>query len=518
MVCFASRDRFATVFLLQNPTDCSVLRNFGSFFRGESPLRTLNNKSHNSMKRAKTFFLSALLAASLLSCNERTTVTIVSTNDIHAAISNFSRLATLVDSLRAEGEVILVDAGDQFTGNPYVDEISDPGMPMRELTNKLDFDLSALGNHAFDYGQEQLGRLNKRTNYPLLCANMEEEGSPIGDIKAYHVEERNGVSFCFLALLDLVEERNLPDCNPELVDGLTFKNYKEVLPAYKDLDEKYDVVVAMSHLGYENDLELAALMPELDLIIGGHSHTVLEKAKVVSGVPITQTGKSLRYAGVTTFQIDGDEVVGMDYKLVPMDEHLAKDKEVEAMIQTYLNIPEFDEVLAQAPETIYGKEAIGTIICDALKEKTETQFALYNKYGVRTDSIVAGDIKKKDIYKIEPFENTVYTASITIGRLKKLILDAYKEIDELNILMSGGRYDIVLNKKQALVLLYDDKGKELRNNKAKCTVTLSNFIVSTNQLEDVSKPTNMLVKDILSDYFKTQKKVAKKANTSRIVK
>ena len=103
--------------------------------------------------------ISLLLCAALCACAPREKVVIIlSTNDIHAQIQNFPQLATAVAECRDTASVILVDAGDRWTGNAYVDQ-AEGRRPVLELMNELGYDVATLGNHEFDHGQAFLGRM-----------------------------------------------------------------------------------------------------------------------------------------------------------------------------------------------------------------------------------------------------------------------------------------------------------------------------------------------------------------------
>ncbi len=124
------------------------------------------------MKRFLALALTVLLSG--CSCEQR--VVVVSTNDIHSSIDNFPRLATLVEGLReAEGEdrVLLVDAGDRWTGNPFVDIAPEPLWPIVELQNELGYDVTTLGNHEFDWGQPRLRERIDGMDFPAVLANIE---------------------------------------------------------------------------------------------------------------------------------------------------------------------------------------------------------------------------------------------------------------------------------------------------------------------------------------------------------
>ncbi|MBQ1174036.1 MAG: metallophosphoesterase, partial [Alistipes sp.] len=127
------------------------------------------------MQKNLIFILTALLA--LVSCAqpksaEESHIYIISTNDMHANIEAMPRLATLVEEFEAKGEVVLVDSGDRVTGNAYVDDDAEPGIPMIELMNEVGYDVVTLGNHEFDKGREVLYAMAKASDFEWVCSNM----------------------------------------------------------------------------------------------------------------------------------------------------------------------------------------------------------------------------------------------------------------------------------------------------------------------------------------------------------
>ena len=192
-----------------------------------------------------------LLAVTLYCCkNESGTpgkVVIVSTNDMHAQLARFPLLATLIQQKKTEGgEVIVVDAGDRFSGNPYVDHALERGEPMIRLMNKVGYDVVTMG--------------------------------------------RGGLIFCFFSLIQ-TGANHLPATNPANLEDISFRYFKDVVPEYKRVAEECDVMIGLTHLGFANDSLLALVMPELEVIVGGHSHTVIrEPKKVFEGYRNSRSG------------------------------------------------------------------------------------------------------------------------------------------------------------------------------------------------------------------------------------
>ena len=185
---------------------------------------------------------------------DTTRIVLLSVNDMHAKIDNFPRFKSLVDSIKGCHEnVLLLSAGDIFTGNPVVDQYPDKGYPMIQLMNLTGFNASALGNHEFDYSWKHLDSL--RMN-PILCANIFYNEAPPLDIKPYVIIKLgNGVSVGILGLIQ-INEAGLPDSHPSRLSGISFKPGIEVAPDYKWLADSCNIVIGLSHLGFETDVEV----------------------------------------------------------------------------------------------------------------------------------------------------------------------------------------------------------------------------------------------------------------------
>ena len=190
-----------------------------------------------------------LLCAALCACAPREKVVIIlSTNDIHAQIQNFPQLATAVAECRDTASVILVDAGDRWTGNAYVDQ-AEGRRPVLELMNELGYDVATLGNHEFDYGYAQLAENMKAAKFKVLCADvLGADGKTIFD--ANTIIEKGGVKIGFFGL-ETPEAQT--KANPALIKGLKFDtDLKAVAEKQLEALKDDDVVIALSHLGVDD--------------------------------------------------------------------------------------------------------------------------------------------------------------------------------------------------------------------------------------------------------------------------
>lgn len=339
-------------------------------------------------------------------------VTILGINDMHANIDKLPHLAACLKSERAEQpELLLLSAGDNRTGSPYVDAVSQPGMPMIQLMNQLGFDLSCLGNHEFDSGKEALRNCIDAAQFPFICANVSSDSRAALNLKPYHFFERNGVRICVLGLLQL-GIRGQPDVHPDCVRGLEFRHPFDVVRDYAFLREKCDILILLTHLGFEDDVRLANLFPEADVIIGGHTHTRVEKETIVNGVLITQAENKVQFITRITFDVADGHVTKRTHKLIHLRDFPA-DAEILRAVQVVKNNPEMRRELAMVEKDIPRRESLGCLMADALRHCAGTDIAVVNIGGVRLRDFPAGPIRVEDCYRLDPFGNHIVTLRVS---------------------------------------------------------------------------------------------------------
>lgn len=244
---------------------------------------------------------------------------ILHTNDVHsnieplssgrnAGFGGFQRRANYIESIRKEHpNVLLLDAGDFNQGTPYYTLFK--GNMEVMLYNAMGYEVVCLGNHEFDDGQEALATRLKEAEFKIICANFDFSKTPLKDIvEPYTIIYKGGKKIGIIgALLDLngfVSKKS--------IEGLKYKNpigvVNKLAKQLKKKDE-CDLVIVLSHIGYKGngkkrpgDLELARYTKNVDIIIGGHSHTFLEQPTIVKNsagkdVIVTQTGALGVYVG-----------------------------------------------------------------------------------------------------------------------------------------------------------------------------------------------------------------------------
>lgn len=268
-----------------------------------------------------------LLPKELFASGELIKLTVMHTNDMHCHIDPFSdsnaeypgrggmvRLATLIESCRAENpNLLLLDAGDMFQGTPYFNYFK--GEIMLKIMSKIGYNAGTIGNHEFDNGLGDILSALKFANFPIITSNYDFSDTILaGRTQTHLILNKGGIKVGIyglgIELAGLVGEMNYG--NTHYLDPLkTALKMERLLKK----DHKCDLVICLSHLGfsYENgkisDLSLAPHTKYTDLIIGGHTHTFLEKPLVLNNsvgkqILINQAGWAALGAGKIEFVFD----------------------------------------------------------------------------------------------------------------------------------------------------------------------------------------------------------------------
>ncbi|MCX6276731.1 MAG: bifunctional UDP-sugar hydrolase/5'-nucleotidase [Bacteroidetes bacterium] len=428
------------------------------------------------------FFLLPLLLFSQDPAQKKPTeVIILHVNDMHSKIDNMAKLAYLADSLRRfHPFVFLVAAGDNFTGNPVVDMIPDKGFPMVDMMNRCGFNLSAMGNHEFDMGQEMFNKRMAQAKFPFICCNLNAFGATLKQPRPFQVfGAGNGDSIAFLGLIQL-DDNGLPSAHPSNMKGITFTNGLVKAREYSWLKDRYGIMIGLSHLGVDDDIRLADSMPQFDVIIGGHSHTLLEKPLMEKNVMIVQAEANLRYVGKLTLMIQKGHLISRSDEVIPFTILKNEKPEVRNYIDEVNNNKEFNKVIGFAEKPLEGVDELGSLMTDALTAQLKVDIAFQNKGGIRVQSMNAGNITLKDIYKLDPFNNQVILFSMTADEIKSLICYGYRHEKGIDLQVSGMSYEVTDDgaTKCISVKMLDKSGKLLDSSK-EYLVAMNNYMAYT---------------------------------------
>ncbi|NLA48430.1 MAG: bifunctional metallophosphatase/5'-nucleotidase [Bacteroidales bacterium] len=473
-----------------------------------------------------TLFLSGLLSACgssrkavPISRDERQVV-IFAVNDMHAAIDNFPKFAYIADSLRViYPDMLLVGSGDNQTGNPVNDQYPERGLPMIELMNATGFNLSAVGNHEFDSSPEGFSNLIRKADFDFICANMSADNSDNFKIEPWKIITLpNGLKLAFLGLLQ-INRNGIPDSHPEKLKGFSFRSPFEAARDYFWLKEQSDIFIALTHIGFENDVKLAETMPPgIDLIIGGHSHTRVEKEQIHNGIMITQAENKLNYGTLIRLSLKDDGTLERSMRLISIRKAANENPSIRAMVDKYNDNPLLREVIAWTDDGFSSKEELGYLMADAQRDAAAADIALVNPGGVRIRSLEKGPVRIMDVYQLDPFGNDLIVTRLTGEEIHSLMLSAYPMDDSQPVFSSGIFIVLKPGTKGELadVTLLTGSGAPLDMNKT-YTVAMNSYMtqVYRYQHNDPGQSLYISTADALISYLKKNQNIRSYRNEKR---
>lgn len=373
-------------------------------------------------------------------------VTILHTNDIHGSflpitikpddgnerereLGGILALNHFVKKIRQDQKnVLLLDAGDFMTGNPICDMEYEGalGGPMIKFFNYIGYEGMSPGNHEFDISVENAKKLFSLCDFPVFSANLFSLDNNLFTAEPYQIYSKGNLVIGVIGVIvdDLPNYLN----RPQKDQVLTKPSLPIIDSLAQILDPITDLIVVLSHSGLEMDKSVAEkLGSEVDIIIGGHSHSRLEKVMQVNRKLIVQTGSKLRNLGRLDLTVVADTVQSFNYSLIPLwNEGISKDTVLFNEVSTYKRLidEEYGKVIGEL-KTAWRRSGdsesnIGNYITDCIRNFSESDFALINSGGIRQD-LARGPIKKLDVKNILPFNNSITKFEATGKQIMDLI-------------------------------------------------------------------------------------------------
>ena len=368
-----------------------------------------------------------------------------------------ARVKTMIDQLRAELEgenFIVVDAGDQYQGSLMYTTYK--GDVEAEMMEKIGFDVMAVGNHEFDDGDEGLLKLVDNVSFPVISGNLDVSRSNIlaDKVQNHVVLEVGGERIGIISALatDTVETSSPSE-------AVIFQDEIESLSADVATltDEGVTKIIALTHVGLPKDMAIAAAVPGIDAIVGGHSHTYLSASDpdragayptFVSQddgtmVPVVQAYAYSKYVGhlELTFDDEGN-VTHAEGDTILLDASVEEDPEIVARVAELAGpIEEMKtRVVAEASEAIEGNREVcramecpmGNLVADAMLDRVKdqgVQIAIQNGGGLRA-SIDAGEVTMGEVLSVLPFQNTLSTFEVTGEQIVAALENGVSQVEE----------------------------------------------------------------------------------------
>ncbi|MHC4780972.1 MAG: bifunctional metallophosphatase/5'-nucleotidase, partial [Planctomycetota bacterium] len=338
---------------------------------------------------------------------------------------------------KAGGHAILVDAGDFYAGTPEGN--MNKGRLCVEMMNAAGYSAVCLGNHEFDDGAENTEALAEKARFPFLCSNIQVKGvdSPPAWLKPYVILDLGGVKVGILGALTV---------DTKVISGgsgtMEFLDEVEALgkAVSQAKAEGAALVVALTHVGFDRDKEISKALPSIPLIIGGHSHTYLKRGwrDGESGALVAQAGGHATHLGRVDMMVSKKtgEVVSVKSSLVflagawapPDSEVRSLLEEKSADIRKIMDavIGETTHALERGGRRFRGVSSpLGNLLADLMRKGGEADLGFHNRTGIR-DAVPAGPVTLRQIHRVCPFGNTVFTMDLAGKDVLELLEYALK--------------------------------------------------------------------------------------------
>jgi 5'-nucleotidase len=404
--------------------------------------------------------------------------TILHSNDIHgdflaevrgekgSLIGGLSLLSGYINKVRSEEEnVLYIISGDMVQGSLI--DLEFKGISTIEIMNYLAPDVVAIGNHELDYGLPHLLFLEKMANFPIVNANLYIKKYNKRLMNPYIIIRKAGFDILFTGIitekvLDALKQDNLIGSFITLEEAS--QEVGKILNAYKNDD--IDLTILLTHIGFESDIELAKLLkPQwgVDMIIGGHSHTILDQPADINNILISQAGTGPDQVGRYDIVVDDDtnSIVQYNWQLIQINDSLAEpDKALQQFIDSFKEtvdrkyntiICKFAKVLTHPQREV--ETALGNLIADAFSEISECDVMLVGSGSIRVKEM-GPLVTLKDFKGCFPYDDSLNRFTIDGSKLFR-IFSHFMRKDNRN--GEGECYQV--NKK--IRAAYDDNRQKL---------------------------------------------------------
>ena len=404
-------------------------------------------------------FLFSLLILLTTTLAHAQKIILLHTNDHHGAFMSsaegdfgLAAQATLVNEIREEAKrtgatVILLSAGDINTGPPESNLFQ--ARPDFEAMSRIGYDAMALGNHEFDRPFTVLQEQQKISSFKFLASNIvDESGKTV--FTPYIIKQVGDKRVAIIGYTTPDTPKITPSANTK---GLSFQDPSDATAELvKKLKRENDMVIGLSHLGYfaneshgtnaPGDETLARRVPEIDVIVGGHTHTEIPEPVKIGNTLIVQAKESGHFVGRMDIDLSSGKPVVEDYRLIPV-KGFKEDKAIKALLQPYLDegSKQFSRVVGSVSEGFGGERAdivkaerpVGNLVAEAQRLAAGADITLARGKSMRT-GLPEGDVRLRDLLKLNPLGHVIVTADLNGAEVWR-----FAEAARKNMLVTGNR-------------------------------------------------------------------------------
>lgn len=363
-------------------------------------------------------------------------VTLLQVNDVYQFLpvergteGGLARVSTLRKQALADSpNTLLLLAGD--TISPSVESITYRGRQMIDAWNQIGLDYAVFGNHEFDFGPDELAARVSESRFKWLGANVVDKrtGRLFADAAEYVIRDFGGVRVGIFGIT-LPETKTTSSPGPNVDFRASCDAAKEAIGKIRAAGAR--AVVALTHLSLKEDKELARCADGIDLIIGGHEHTLLQSSS--AGVPIFKMTADARELG--RFDLDLDPATGrvrsIDWQVIKVDGSVAADPAFAPVTAKYAaKLKELARPVGRARVPLDARSAenrtretnVGNLVADSFRRALAADIGFLNGGSVRADTIISpGRLTMRDVLSILPFNNEMEVLQVKGSVLREAL-------------------------------------------------------------------------------------------------
>ncbi|RRD94587.1 bifunctional metallophosphatase/5'-nucleotidase [Clostridiales bacterium COT073_COT-073] len=415
-------------------------------------------------------------------------LTLLHSNDLHGdflaekvddnLVGGVSMLSGYINQVRAEeSNVIYAIAGDMFRGSVIDSEYK--GISTIEIMNALAPDIVTIGNHEIDYGIAHLLFIEKCAQFPIINANLFIKTNHARLFPPYHIMEIDGMKILFIGIItnEILAQAKQDDLIGSFIGVEEAANeIGRICNTYNRID--IDFTVLLTHIGFEADKELAALLqPEwgVDVIIGGHSHTLMEQPVEVNGILIAQAGVGTDQIGRFDIVVNTDtnSVESYTWNCIPINaQNCPVDEQLDNLIRKYKTITDqkYARVVTRFSRPLTHprrntETALGNLFADIFKESLGIDVMLLGSGSIRND-LLGPIVEYGKLIETFPYDDGIYMLKVSGQDLRQMLTymlrdDAFLGKTEFYQLSKGLQLVYSYRHKKILSLTFN--GKEVKD-------------------------------------------------------
>lgn len=351
-------------------------------------------------------------------------------NDLHSRFEEFSKIATIIEELR-DDKTLIFDAGDSYD-EWRIEAIGTRGKISSDLLNALGFSARVIGNTEGFSEKGTLKRIVQFSDFPVITCNMYNlKGERIDYLKDYYIFEIGGLKILVIGVTGAFNVfYNL--FNLHINDPI--QEIQRVLSNIKEAE--FNLILILSHIGLDQDKLIANTIPNIDIIIGGHSHSALKESIIENGTIICQAGQYGEFVGELIIEYDEEreEIAHHTSNLISVSQYPEHKKINRILSVSYKNAYEYMEIKLFSLEreikhTLTEESELGNLLADALNDFIKSDFGLINS-GVLNHSIKEKYVTKLILHEVcpSPLNPTLVEikGSDILLTLEKSLLEEYQ--------------------------------------------------------------------------------------------